>query len=252
MSFVRGGDRRGVEVTERKKIEKAPQKSEPQYPARKTEAGGQLAGDVTHDFNNILAAIMGYAQLVLMKMKPDDPLRRDVERLAEAAQRAVSLAQSLPAYSRKQAETPAPGERKAAEPAVTGGTETVLVAEDDEASRRLEATVLKHFGYTVIEAVDGEDAVRKFVEYKDVLQAVVLDVIMPKKNGAEVYREIKAIRPDVKVIFSSGYTEDILEREGILAEGAVLLLKPVMPKELVRKVREALDQQENNDCGDRG
>lgn len=136
----------------------------------------------------------------------------------------------------------APGERKAAEPAVTGGTETVLVAEDDEASRRLEATVLKHFGYTVIEAVDGEDAVRKFVEHKDVLAAVVLDVIMPKKNGAEVYREIKAIRPDVKVLFSSGYTEDILEREGILAEGAVLLLKPVMPKELVRKVREALDK----------
>lgn len=122
-----------------------------------------------------------------------------------------------------------------------GGAETVFIAEDDDVVRKLAREVLEHFGYTVIEARDGEDAVRKFLENKDKVHLVVLDVLMPKKNGKEAYEEIRKIRPDVKVIFTSGYAADILHKKGILEEGINLLSKPISTNDLIRKVREVLD-----------
>ncbi|MDH4162311.1 MAG: PAS domain S-box protein [Nitrospirota bacterium] len=121
------------------------------------------------------------------------------------------------------------------------GHETVLVAEDDTALRQLTRTMMTEFGYTVIEAVDGEDAVRKFRENQERVQLVILDVVMPKKNGREVRDEIRAIRPDAKVLFISGYGADILASKG-LGEGTdEYLLKPVSPMDLLRKVRKVLD-----------
>jgi DNA-binding response OmpR family regulator len=102
--------------------------------------------------------------------------------------------------------------------------------------------VLEKFGYSVIEAIDGEDAVKRFKENKDKIQLLILDVIMPKKNGKQVYDEIMELKPDAKVIFSSGYTANIIQKKGILEEGIDFLLKPVSPQELLRKVREALDK----------
>ncbi len=124
----------------------------------------------------------------------------------------------------------------------SGGTETVLVAEDDAAVRSLVKEVLEQFGYTVIEAVDGEDAVSTFTKNRDRVQLLILDVIMPRKNGKEVYEEIRRARPDVKVIFSSGYTADILQKKGIPEEEFNFISKPVSPTALLRKVREALDK----------
>jgi len=121
------------------------------------------------------------------------------------------------------------------------GAETVLMAEDDAAVRTIAREVFEQFGYTVIEARDGEDAVKKFLENKDNVHLVVLDVLMPKKNGKEAYEEIRKIRPDVKVIFTSGYTADILNKKGILEEGINFLSKPISTNDLIRKVREVLD-----------
>jgi DNA-binding NtrC family response regulator len=70
---------------------------------------------------------------------------------------------------------------------------------------------------------------------------VVLDVLMPKKNGKEAYEEIKKIRPDVKVIFTSGYTADVLHKKGILEEGINFISKPISPNEFIRMVRKVLD-----------
>jgi two-component system NtrC family sensor kinase len=123
-----------------------------------------------------------------------------------------------------------------------GGTETVLVAEDDQAVRKLTMNVLERFGYKVIAAEDGEDAVEKFRENKGDIQLLLLDVIMPKKNGKEVYEEIKKINPRIKTIFLSGYTANLIHKKGILEEGINFMLKPVSPKELLKKVREALDR----------
>ena len=123
-----------------------------------------------------------------------------------------------------------------------GGTETVLVAEDDQAVRKLTMNVLERFGYKVIAAEDGEEAIKKFKENKKEIQLLLLDVIMPKKNGKEVYEEIKKINPRIKTIFLSGYTANLIHKKGILEEGLNFMLKPVSPKELLKKVREALDR----------
>jgi PAS domain S-box-containing protein len=122
-----------------------------------------------------------------------------------------------------------------------GGTETVLVAEDDPTVRKLTKVILEGFGYKVIEAVDGEDAVNKFKENKDKIQLLVFDVIMPKKNGRDAYEDIKGIKHDIKAVFVSGYAADIMQSKGFVEDGMEFISKPVLPNELVRKVREVLD-----------
>lgn len=126
--------------------------------------------------------------------------------------------------------------------ALTGGTETVLVAEDNEEVRNLIKNILQKSGYKVIEAVDGEDAINKLAEDKDKIQLLIFDVIMPKKSGKEAYEEIKKIRPDIKALFTSGYAADIIERKGFLDEGFNFIPKPISPRELLKKVREILDK----------
>jgi PAS domain S-box-containing protein len=121
------------------------------------------------------------------------------------------------------------------------GTETVLVAEDDAAVRQLACTALEAYGYTVVLAEDGEDAVRKFKEATKPVDLVVLDIIMPKMNGKVAYEEIKKLRPDVKAVFMSGYTADIVNRQGILETDMEFIVKPFPPNALLRKVREILD-----------
>jgi PAS domain S-box-containing protein len=121
------------------------------------------------------------------------------------------------------------------------GTETVLVAEDDENLRKLSRTVLTEFGYTVIEAADGEEAVKKFMENQDTIQLLLFDLIMPKKNGKEASDEIKKIKPEVKVLFASGYDPDLLQQKTLLEEGVHLVYKPISPMDLLRKVRSVLD-----------
>ncbi|MBI5639683.1 MAG: PAS domain S-box protein [Nitrospirae bacterium] len=122
-----------------------------------------------------------------------------------------------------------------------GGTETILVAEDDPVLRKLTRTVLEDSGYHVIDAVDGEDALVKFKDHQDSIQAVILDVIMPKKNGKEVYESIKAINPGIKTIFASGYTADVIQLSGIPEKDVMFIYKPISPKDLLGKIREVLN-----------
>jgi CheY-like chemotaxis protein len=121
-----------------------------------------------------------------------------------------------------------------------GGKETILLVEDESALRTVTKTMLEKYGYKVIEAVDGVEAVDKFEEHKDTISLVLMDVIMPNKNGKEAYQDILVIRPDAQVIFLSGYTSDSIMNK-IVDEGWKLLLKPVSPKELFRQIREVLD-----------
>jgi PAS domain S-box-containing protein len=122
----------------------------------------------------------------------------------------------------------------------SSGHETILLIEDDSGVRRVTMAMLKEFGYTVIEAVDGEEGVRLFQENQHKIQLILCDLIMPNKNGKEVYEEIKKTRPDIKVVFMSGYTADIIAQHGILEKGVNFISKPVSPSELLEKIRVVL------------
>ena len=122
-----------------------------------------------------------------------------------------------------------------------GGSETVLVAEDNEPVRILVRNILSEYGYSVLEAADGEDAVEKFKGCIDHVHLLLLDVILPKTNGKSVYEEIRKIKPDIKVLFMSGYTADIVRKHGIFENEFNFVQKPVMPHVLLGKVRDALD-----------
>jgi PAS domain S-box-containing protein len=122
-----------------------------------------------------------------------------------------------------------------------GGKEAILVSEDDEVVRSLASHVLQEAGYTVIEAVDGDDAINKFMENKDRIKLAILDVVMPKKSGKEVSDAVRKMKSDMKILLTSGYTADIISSKGITEEGLDFISKPITPDNLLRKVREVLD-----------
>jgi len=123
-----------------------------------------------------------------------------------------------------------------------GGSETILVAEDDATVSKLVETVLKQFGYQVILAVDGNDCVRKFAENSEKVDLILMDMIMPGKSGKEACAEIRELQPAVRVLYSSGYTADFMHGRGDLDPGEDLIMKPVEPMVLLAKVREVLDR----------
>ncbi len=122
------------------------------------------------------------------------------------------------------------------------GTETILLAEDDMLVRQFLRDVLEGAGYTILEAADGEDAIKVFNEGKDKIRMLILDVIMPKKNGKEVYEAIKKTSPHIKAIFTSGYSADIIYKKGVLERGLEVIPKPVSSDTLLIKIRELLDR----------
>jgi PAS domain S-box-containing protein len=396
------------DITERKKMDEEKQKLQTQLlQVQKMESIGQLAGGIAHDFNNILAAIVGYGNIIQMKMQTDDPLKVYMGQILAAAERAASLTQSLLAFSRKQTISPRnidlnesihniekflsriigedivlstslssetltifvdptqieqvmmnlasnardampkggrlmietglvmvddeyvkthgfassghyavltvsdTGEgmdeqtqKKIFDPFFTtkelgrgtglglaivygivkqnngyidlyseigkgttfkiylplasvrtvedrtpevqqpllGGAETILLAEDNEIVRRLNRDMLREFRYTVIEAGDGEEALQKFRENQDRIRLLILDVIMPKKNGREVFEEVRRSNPNAKVIFTSGYPADLIQKEGVLEQGLHFLSKPSSPQALLLMIRKVLNQ----------
>ena len=126
--------------------------------------------------------------------------------------------------------------------ALEKGTETILLAEDEPEVRLLTKKLIEDYGYTVIDAIDGADAIDKFMLNKDKIELLLFDVMMPHKNGREAYEEIKKINPDVKVIFTSGYPADTVRKQAIMEEGADFIIKPVLPEKLLKKIRDVLEQ----------
>ena len=375
--------------------------------AQKVEAIGRLAGGVAHDFNNILTAILGYSDLLLLRIKNDDPLRGSIEEIRNAAQRAAALTRQLLAFSRKQILEPkvvnlnetlnnldkmlrrmigedielttrgaldlgrvkvdpgqieqviinlainardamphggklmietanvvldevsafrmedvAPGiyvriavtdtgtgmdpdvQARLFEPFFTTkaegkgtglglamcygivkqsgghisvyselgvgtvfkiylprieeaataeakpdrsgelphGKETILLVEDEPGLRKLTKLVLQDLGYTILEAANGREAlsIAKERNICDV-DLVFTDVVMPQMGGKELADHIHSMRPDAKVLFTSGYTEDAIVHHGVLNDDVAFLHKPYTPNLLARKLREVLD-----------
>jgi CheY-like chemotaxis protein len=125
--------------------------------------------------------------------------------------------------------------------AVPSGAETVLLAEDDPDARAIATALLETAGYNVLAACDGEEAMKVVSENGDGIELVVLDVRMPRKNGREVYDEIRKARPAMKFLFVSGYTADIIDSYGIKEQGLNFISKAASPEEILAKIREVLD-----------
>ncbi|MCF8056766.1 MAG: response regulator [Desulfocapsa sp.] len=397
------------DITERKQAETEKQSLEQQLAfAQKMESIGTLAGGVAHDFNNMLSAINGYAELTLMKMDTDDPHREAMNAILQSGERAARLTQQLLAFSRKQIiqlepmdlneeiadiqkmlkrllgehinvvvcagrglwpvkadrtqvgqvlmnlavnardamrdggtltiettnqrldakytqthhELPSgdyvlltvsdtghgmsketlahvfepffttkkkgkgtglglatsygiirqhggsvhvytetgqgtvfkvylprlldqemlqPGDPIAKEKMSSGGSETILLVEDDPMVRRICVDILKNFGYSILEAENGEDALQVFERYHGKIDLLLTDVVMPRMGGTELAEKIRKLSPDIRVIFMSGYTENAIVHNGILKEGIDFIHKPITPDSLAFGIRKVFD-----------
>jgi len=389
-----------IDITFRKTLQ------EQLWQSQKMEAVGQLAGGVAHDFNNLLTAITGYAELTIRRLAEDDPLRRNVEEIKKAGDRAASLTRQLLAFSRKQILEPKvldlnsiildlekmlrrligedielrtslasalgnveadPGQieqvimnlvvnardampqggkmtietsnvyldeeyaqkhlgvrhgayvmlamtdtgggmdeqtqRRIFEPffttkalgkgtglglstvygivkqsggnilvysevghgstfkiylpsvgdsateykrtsemgAIARGTETILLVEDEEVVRKLAIQVLQMYGYRVFEARSASAAFLVADSYSKPIHLLLTDVIMPEMSGKELADRLVATRPEIKLLFMSGYTDDAIVHHGVLDAKTPFIQKPFSPDALARRVREILD-----------
>jgi len=140
-------------------------------------------------------------------------------------------------------EVDATAERPTAVPGarVPGGTETVLLVEDAAAVRAVTKQVLERQGYKVLEAADGEAALQLAQRHRGPIDLLLTDVVMPRLSGRELAGQFARLRPDTRVLYASGYTDDSVVRHGILESGTAYLQKPFSPESLARKVRDVLD-----------
>ncbi len=122
------------------------------------------------------------------------------------------------------------------------GKETVLVAEDEEAVRRIIVKTLAGKGYRILEAANGKDALEKAENFKEPIDLLLTDMVMPKMSGKELADRLKIIKPGMRVLFISGYPYEILSRQGELSSITSLLEKPFSSQVLTQKIRETLDR----------
>ncbi len=375
--------------------------------AQKLESVGRLAGGVAHDFNNLLSPILGYAEMALAKLDPNDPMYSDFAHIRDAGQRATDLVRQLLAFGRKQmmamratdlnevvtgvepmlrrligedievvarlasslyqvtadhsqieqvimnlavnardampkggalaietANVVIDAERDEAHPGVppgqyatftvrdtghgidqealahifepfyttkelgkgTGlglataygiisqhkghirvetepergtafiiyvprsdagpvkdtessvagrgceGSETILVVEDEEMVRKLAGDVLAAHGYNVLQASHAQEALSLADKHPDTIHLLLTDVIMPQVNGKQLFEQLVKLREDLRVVFMSGYTDEVIADHGVLDAGIHFLQKPFSPRSLTQAVRDALDQ----------
>jgi PAS domain S-box-containing protein len=398
-----------IDITASKEAERGRAQLEEQLrQAQKIDSIGRLAGGVAHDFNNILTAINGYADLMLLELTPGDPLRSSVTEIRRAGERAAGLTRQLLAFSRRQLLQPRvlalnslivdsirmlkrllgedielvtlldpdlgqvkadagqmdqvilnlalnardampqggrltletqnvilqeeyaqkhfslqpgsyimlavsdigcgmdaqilshifepffttkePGKgtglglstvygivqqsggsiwvysepgrgttfkiylprikesvaeavEKRTEPESPRGSETILVVEDDEIVRKLTCQALRRYGYLVVEAANGGEALLACERHPGTIPLMITDVVMPQISGPELAARLRQLHPEIHVLYISGYTEDAVVRHGLLDEARSFLQKPFTPSTLVHKVRDMLDQQ---------
>jgi two-component system cell cycle sensor histidine kinase/response regulator CckA len=135
-----------------------------------------------------------------------------------------------------------PAAQREPEVAIVRGCETILLAEDSDSLREMAREYLESIGYTVLEASSGKEALQRAKDFDGTIHLLLTDVVMPEMSGPELAGQIALLRPGTKVIFTSGYTDDAIARQGVLDPTVAFIQKPYRPKALARKIREALGE----------
>jgi DNA-binding NtrC family response regulator len=126
--------------------------------------------------------------------------------------------------------------------AISRGHETVLLVEDESAILEITTTMLEHLGYTVLAASTTGEAIRLANEHPGEIHLLITDVVMPEMNGRKLAERLMPLHPNLKLLFMSGYTSNVIAHQGVLNEGVCFIQKPFSMKDFATKVREVLDQ----------
>ena len=201
----------------------------------------------------MLSVILGYSELALMKMEPSQPHYAAFIEIKKAAERSANLTRQLLAFARKQTvapkvidlnETTDEGGVTLKEHAFdwpAKGNETILLVEDEVSILKMTALMLEGQGYTVLTAGNGREAISRFNEHTGMIHLLMTDVIMPDMNGRDLVEKLHLLSPQLKCLFMSGYTSDIIAHQGVLDEGVHFVQKPFSLPDFAVKVREVLD-----------
>ena len=233
--------------------------------AEERAAVADLAGALAHDFNNLLTGIQGYARLLLDRVGPGDPIRRQLAAIVNAAARAADLAsqlQTLDAGADRSSgaapvaagpggtapprvATAAPtaataGAGAAVSPGAPGPRRTILAVDDESTILALAKDVLELEGYRVVVARNGEEALRTYRDAAGGIDLVLLDLTMPVMGGIECLRRLRALDPDVRVVISSGFASETTAAELLRGGALACLQKPYEIQALTRTVATAL------------
>ncbi len=209
----------------------------------KLEAVRRLAGSAAQDFSNLLTVITSRGELARKQLGSEEPLRRHLEELLSAAERATALTHQLLAFSRGRPLSLPPEALRAAsmDEHAPRGSETVLLVEQHEAVRLVAREILEAQGYTVLEASQGAEALLLCARPDPPVQLVVAEVAMPDMTGPELARRLAKGGFEAKVLFVSGHADTDAAPDDMLERDAAFLPKPFSPAALARKVREVLD-----------
>jgi CheY-like chemotaxis protein len=214
---------------------------------KRPEGGAVPIAQVAHGLNNTLTVITGFSELLLSVLSECDPHRRYVEEIQRAGQHAAELTRQLPTC----AGTPSPPSAKAPRASWTlrelahqhHGCETILLVEDDEAVRDALGHELILLGYTVLEAADGPEALRVAEAQPDrLIDLLLTDVVMPEMDGFTLAARLREKQPRLKVLFSSGYSRDMMLRPSPHPSSDGFLPKPYNAAALMRTIGEVLGE----------
>jgi CheY-like chemotaxis protein len=227
--------------------------------AQKLDAICRVAGKVAHDLNNILTIIQNCSTFLTTSLAEDDSRRADAVMIRDASSRAAELtAQLLEATANQSpgrpivdqnvaanAQQPAPVGDNGDDVRPTRSKEVILIVEDDGGVRSLTSRMLASYGYSVIEATNGAQALDTIRACGGNIDLVITDAMMPVMNGGELAGVLATEYPHVKVLFMSLYTDDGIVRRGSDSRRA-FIPKPFTQTDLVRKVREVLDAEKGS------
>lgn len=210
------------------------------------EAKGSLADELTNDFNNILQGISGYTEMLLRGKKPDDPDFPNLTAIFKAAERGTRLIRQLLSFSQgvnaQKGQTAGTAEALETPPPPLGGQETILVVDDEKSIIDMARTILNQFGYQVLTAANGREALEHYQQFPQKIDLVILDIGMPEMDGQECLRKLLKGDPHARIIFTSGYLSDASIAEHMKSGAVGYIGKPYKVTEFLKNVRTVLDK----------